>query len=324
MKCADPKLRFVMSNGKEVWRHFSLAGNLLYLPHMKTDCGTCIHCRKKRALELACRCVLHASLHKRNMFLTLTYDEKREGYHNNFEYPDIQKFKKRLRRKYEQKKIDIFNVHEYGKNGKKHWHLAVFNHGFADRKKNPGSLYYNSETLAKLWPFGYHSIGDITEASAMYQAQYMEKDFKHGYVTNKKKAHSIHRGLGGPYFLAHFRQILSLGYVPFGARKLPVPRYFERLAHKHYCHFNDRSAFEVTSSRKFPLYSYFRAGEASREISDCYAAYKVAKDERSLESSLEWDEVVDNFLTEKIEPDFIQSSSNTLYDLQNKKKFGEF
>lgn len=40
------------------------------------------------------RCVLHASLYKENCFITLTYDESKDGYHNNKEYADIQKFKK--------------------------------------------------------------------------------------------------------------------------------------------------------------------------------------------------------------------------------------
>ena len=137
MKCMNPILVYRTSNGAQ-YRHFNLANRLFKLKHNQVfNCGTCHICRKRRATELAIRCVLHASLYQQNCFLTLTYDEKKKDYHNDFQYKDIQDFKKRLRRHCDyhyKKKIQIFNVHEYGKNTKKHWHLVVFNHQFPDRK----------------------------------------------------------------------------------------------------------------------------------------------------------------------------------------------
>ena len=109
------------------------------------------------------------------------------------DYKHIQDFKKRFRRfidyKYK-KKISIFNVHEYGKKGKKHWHLLVFGHDFKDKKrfkKKNGNWLYTSKRLEALWPFGHSSIGSVTEASAMYQAQYLEKDVKNGNEKSEKK-----------------------------------------------------------------------------------------------------------------------------------------
>lgn len=295
---------------------------------MTTDCGTCVHCRLKFAHQLAYRCVLHASLSQQNCFLTLTYDEKLPTYHNNFQYSDIQKFKKRLTAhcKYHyDKQIKVFNVHEYGKKGKKHWHLVVFNHDFSDKLQSP-SGYYNSETLLKLWPYGHHSIGDVTEASAMYQAQYMKKDIENNYVTSKKKSHSKHSGIGGPYFLKHYRQILRLGYIPINGKKMPLPRYFERLAHKHYCHFHDRSAFGPTKDRKARLYSPFETDtDANEEMSDLYISYKtLIKDPKIQKLSEDWDVVISQFLTTKTKPDFMKSAENTLYDLGKKQQQGNF
>lgn len=282
-------------NGKKSFRHFSLANHVFkyHLHQTVFNCGKCLFCRKKKAYELACRCVLHASLYQENCFLTLTYDEKRKGYHNEFRYRDIQLFKKRLR-KSTKKKIEIFNVHEYGKNGKKHWHLVVFNYDFQDKTlytiKN-GIPLYTSKKLEELWPYGYNTIGDVSEGSAMYQAQYMEKDFKHGNVTNKKKSHSKHSGIGKQYFLTHYKQILELGFIPINGKKMPVPRYFEKLADKHYSHFFDPTKFRDSLERKAP-YRPFRKNEQNHEIACLYALYKHRKQEKIMELSKEWDEVI--------------------------------
>ena len=71
----------------------------------------------------------------------------------------------------------------------------------------------------------------------------MQKDIKNGNCTNKKKSKSNHSGIGRAFFLKNYDQILRLGFIPFNGKKTPLPRYFERLAHKHYCHFYDKGAF---------------------------------------------------------------------------------
>lgn len=339
MKCADPVLCYTNKSGRQ-FRHFSLASHVFKIAHQQVfNCGQCLHCRKKRAFELACRCVLHASLYERSCFLTLTYDEKKDGYHNIFNYPDIQKFKKDLRQhvnssqyshittrklkrrrwpKWLYKKIEVFNVHEYGKNKKKHWHLIVFNYDFPDKTvhtvKNGISLY-TSKALETVWEHGFNTIGDVSTASAMYQAQYCEKDLKHGNRTNSRKSHSKHSGLGKPYFLKHYRQILTHGFVPIGGRKLPLPRYFQRIAHKHYCHYYERSAFHDLRNRK-ALYRPFKRDRPNKEIADLYIQYKNLKEEKLLEYQKEWDEVIQTYLTTKQEPDFIKSNNNALHDLK--------
>lgn len=290
------------------------------------NCGKCLYCRKKKAYEIASRCVLHSSLYKNNCFLTLTYDETKPTYHNNFDYTEIQKFKKRLRAHCKGKKIEIFNVHEYGKNGKKHWHLIVFNHDFGDKtlhKMSNGIPLYTSRSLEKLWPFGFNTIGDVSTASAMYQAQYCEKDLKNGNYTNNKKSHSKHSGIGRPYFLRHYEQILRLGYIPVNGFKLPLPRYFQRLAHKHYCHFHEQSAFRDLTDRK-ALYRPFKEGEANPRIAELYIEYKNLKQQYILDLEQQWNETISAHLTSKETPDFIKSNSNALYDLKNRNNIERF
>lgn len=332
MKCADPILCYTNSKGNKRYRNFSFVKkNTLYLQIAQQvfDCGKCIHCRKKRASELAMRCVLHSSLYRQNCFLTLTYDETKEGYNNEFNYVHIQRFKKRIRQAVQRstgRKIQIFNVHEYGKNGKSHWHLVVFNYYpedakfFTQRNRIP---YYTSETLKRLWPYGNHTIGDVNEASAMYQAQYMEKDFKNYNSHSKKKAHSKHSGIGKDYFLRHYKQILSLGYVPFNGLRVPIPRYYEKLAKKHWCHFNQKSAFFDTNTRK-KLFTPFKQGEENKEIADLYETYLKVKQEKILDLEKEFSNVISQYLTTGRDPDFIYSAQNTLHNLRNKEKEEKF
>lgn len=329
MKCFDPKLCYVNGSGKRILRHFSMASPVVIRAATQIfNCGTCGYCRRARALELACRCVLHASCYVSNCFLTLTYDESREGYHNRFQYEDIQKFKKRLRahvwRKYG-RKIEVFNVHEYGKNQKKHWHLIVFNYDFGDKSVHTirnGLPLYTSESLEKLWSFGFCSIGDVSEASAMYQAQYVQKDVKNGNLKSIRKSHSKHAGIGKPFFLKHYRQILMNGFVPFSGKKVPLPRYFDKLAHKHYAHFFEPSLFFDNSERK-ARYRPFKNGEESREIALLYSEYLKVRDARIAEFSSQWEEVLERYV-DGIKPDFIQAGKNWLHDLQNRNYLQEF
>lgn len=328
MKCYDPLLCYTTVQGKRDFRNFSMANDMFKLMAQQVfNCGKCIFCRKRRSLELSVKCVLHSSLYPhQNSFLTLTYDEKKPTYHNVFDYTDIQKFKKRLRihceREHNGKKIEIFNVHEYGRNGKKHWHLICFNHRFPDSSVHTyskGLPLYTSETLSRLWPAGFSTIGDVSEASAMYQSQYMEKDFKNGNVTNDKKSHSKHSGIGRPFFLKNYKQILSLGFIPYDGKKVPIFRSFQRIAHRHWSHFYEPTNFFDTKYRK-KIHNPLKFGEENKELADLFAVFQATKEEHIKELEAEWEETVALHLESGEKPQFLQSAENYLYDLKNKTK----
>lgn len=332
MKCADPTLCYTTEKGSRQFRHFSLANDLFkQMAQLVFNCGKCIHCRKKKAFELACRCVLHASMYEDNCFLTLTYDENKKGYHNGFKYSDIQKFKKRLRsycKRNTGKRIEVFNVHEYGRNRKKHWHLVIFNWSPRDRTlftQRNSIPYYSSDVITKLWRYGFHCVGDVTEASAMYQSQYMEKDFRNRNETSEKyKSHSKHSGIGKPYFYANYSQILKLGYIPFGGKKMPLPRYFEKIAKRHHAHYYEPGLFYPTRDRKATFRPFGPKDKPIREIADLYVHFRSLKDSHIRELEKKWDEVILQYLTTKDKPDFIKSAENTLYDLRNKQQHERF
>jgi len=324
MKCANPTLCYIDEKGKRNFRSWNLASDIIkQTDNIPFNCGKCLICRKRNSLELARKCVLHASLYETNCFLTLTYDGTSVG-ENKLNYSDIQKFKKRLRqhvsRHYNGKKIEIFNVHEYGRGGRKHWHLVIFNHDFKDKTfftSNKGNTIYTSQTLLELWPYGHNTIGNVTEASAMYQAQYTQKDIKNGNTNNEKKAKSNHSGIGRPFFMRMYRQILSLGYVPFGKQKMPIPRSFLKIAHKHFSHFYDQANFFDTSTRK-ALYRPFKQGEENKEIAQLYIKFKEQQKELIKELETEWWNTIEKEFDTKEKPDFVKSAENLLYDLKQK------
>ena len=333
MGCYDPVLVLQLNNRK-IYRNWSMASHVVRVTAESVfDCGKCLSCRRKNARELARRVVLHASIYRDNCFVTLTYDPSREGYHNRLDYADIQKFKKRLRekvRRLDGRKIEIFNVHEYGAGGKKHWHLIVFNYDFSDKVVytiRKGIPLYTSNELEGLWPFGFSTVGDVSEGSAMYQAQYTQKDIKNGNDGSTKKAKSNHSGLGKPYFYAFFKQCLSLGFIPFRGEEMPLPRYFEKIAHKHWCHFYDTSAFFKTLDRK-ALYRVFKQDGSlyqspNKEMADLYVVYLTKKEERIKERKADWEKFVNEYDL-KVVPDFVKSGENAVYDLKNKLQHERF
>lgn len=147
-------------------------GSWLQLP-----CGQCVECRLERSRQWAVRCMHEASLHDKNCFLTLTYND--ENCPRSLRYkPDVQKFWKRLR-----KAVGPFRFFACGEYGevtlRPHYHACVFGLDFADkvywRRSHAGFNLYRSPLLERLWPFGYSDIGEVTFESAAYVARYAMK-----------------------------------------------------------------------------------------------------------------------------------------------------
>lgn len=145
-------------------------------------CGKCIGCRLAHSRQWAVRCVHEASLHDRNCFLTLTFDDAHFPASGSVSVRDVQLFLKRLRKalSYQNIKIRFFACGEYGdKNLRPHYHLIIFNYDFsADRqllRQTPYGPLYISDFLFRLWPYGFHTIGNVTFKSCAYVARYVTK-----------------------------------------------------------------------------------------------------------------------------------------------------
>lgn len=111
-----------------------------------------------------------ASLHDRNSFLTLTYEQDREG----LDLDDLQRFFKRLR--FSGVSMRYYACGEYGSRlGRPHFHVCMFGHDFSDDREPWKEGLWISPELERLWSHGYCVIGDLSFESAAYVARYVTK-----------------------------------------------------------------------------------------------------------------------------------------------------
>ncbi len=196
MACYHPLTAYKLTtkkneNGKSIIFFSSAATDGLPYEKISLPCSNCIGCRIDRSKQWALRCVHEASLFENNCFITLTFNDENLNPYRNLDHRDFQKFIKRLRKKYhglspvhsETGKttypIRYFHCGEYGSDlMRPHHHACLFNFDFLDKKpwsNSKGTTLYRSESLERLWPFGYSAIGSVTYQSAAYVARYITK-----------------------------------------------------------------------------------------------------------------------------------------------------
>ena len=207
---------------------------------VEVSCGQCIGCRLERSRQWAVRCMHEASLHPKNCFITLTYDEEQIPSDFSLKVVHFQKFMKRLRFKYG-KGIRFFHCGEYGElYGRPHYHAVLFNHDFEDKvlfSLKRGVSLYTSEELAKLWPYGFSTVGDVTFESAAYVARYVTKkitgaaaaehygDRKPEYVTMSRRP-----GIAKDWFDKFKSDVFPVDQVVIRKNmKVKPPRYYDGL-----------------------------------------------------------------------------------------------
>lgn len=202
-------------------------------------CGQCIGCRLERSRQWAIRCVHEASLWRDNCFLTLTYDDNNIPEGGTLVLSDLQRFMKRLRKRYGAG-IRFFACGEYGSNLERpHYHAVLFNHDFSDktlfRVKGDTRLYI-SDALSELWPFGYSTIGDVTFESAAYVARYVLKKMNgapaeahYGGRRPEFVVMSRRPGVGAGWWERFSSDVWPDDFVVIRGREMKPPRYYERL-----------------------------------------------------------------------------------------------
>lgn len=185
-------------------RSESNRGVALYLP-----CGQCIGCRLERSRQWAVRCLHEASLHEKNCFVTLTYEDEKMPSNGSLDVGEWQDFMKRLRKRYG-KGIRFYHCGEYGeKLLRPHYHGLLFNHDFEDKKlwsEKDGNRLYISEELSSLWKKGFSTVGDVTFKSAAYVARYVMKK------VNGDKAAEHYLGLKPEYTTMSRRPGIGKGW----------------------------------------------------------------------------------------------------------------
>lgn len=228
-------------------------------------CGRCIGCRLENSRQWAVRCTHEAQLHEENCFLTLTYDDEHLPKDLSLKKDHVQKFIKRLRRKYPEKTIRYFYCGEYGENtDRPHYHICLFGIDFHhDRKfyrfNSLDQRLYNSKTLDRLWskplkegdrpsPIGHAVIGDLTYQSAAYVARYVTKKVsgkeqakKYGEKVNLKTGEisllrtpefaegSRRPAIGKEWFLKNWKDVYPNDFVVVNKIPQKPPRYYDSL-----------------------------------------------------------------------------------------------
>lgn len=257
MTCYHPLLAY-KENGQIIFKKpFPLAKGF------NLPCGQCIGCRLKYSQEWAVRLMHENQMHEESCFITLTMDDQylftREN-PSSLDKTEFQRFMKRLRKHYG-KKIRYFHCGEYGeKNNRPHYHAILYGVDFADKelfKVREEIRLYVSETLAKLWPYGFSTIGEVTFESCAYVARYVTKK-----VTGKRAEEHYIRwdpltgegipiepeyatmsrgnnydkddprktwGLGHSWFLKYKSDVYPHDYVVLHKHKIRPPRYYDKL-----------------------------------------------------------------------------------------------
>jgi hypothetical protein len=180
--------------GGEITFHDKGAGRPIKLP-----CGQCTGCRLKRSQEWALRCIHEASLHSKNCFVTLTYNQENLPRNGSLNPKDFVNFMKRLRidqvpkNPFDKEKesyshedfrlkngIRFYQAGEYGDNNNRpHHHAILFNYcpddmvGIPCSKTNKEIFF--SPYLEKIWGKGFVNVGEVNIKSAGYVARYCMK-----------------------------------------------------------------------------------------------------------------------------------------------------
>lgn len=175
MGCFSPLLAHRLDDGSVSFKARAGEGDALRLA-----CGKCIGCRIDRSKMWAIRCMHESSLYDDNCFITLTYNDEHLPANRSLDYTHFQKFMKRLRKRFPNRKIRFYMAGEYGdQDGRPHFHAILFNFNFDDlvlwKRSGSQSMIYRSSTLEELWPFGFSSVGNVTFQSAAYVARYVMK-----------------------------------------------------------------------------------------------------------------------------------------------------
>lgn len=211
--------------------------------YVEVSCGQCITCRLERSRQWAVRIMHEASLHPRNCFLTLTYDQEHLPPNGSLVKDDFTRFAKRVRKRYGPGSMRYFHCGEYGAlRGRPHYHAAIFGLDWSgDRRAVPfssrgGNTVYTHPALEDLWPDGLAVVGSLTFESAAYVARYIVDkvtgpEAHHHYGDRSPEYTTMSRRPGiGREWLDRFRaDVYPSDQVIVRGVPASPPRYYDRV-----------------------------------------------------------------------------------------------
>jgi len=184
-------------------------------------CGKCDGCRADRSMAWSIRCYQEASLHARNSFLTLTYDDEHLPEDGKIHKPALQGFFRGLRNA--GYVLRYFACGEYGDQTRRpHYHALIFGQDFLSSKNLQLSddLYSNPD-VNEIWGQGRVVCAPVTMAACCYVAGYVDK--KVGDVDTFSLM-SRRPGIGKECITKYFDDVVRTGSVVVEGKELPVPQ----------------------------------------------------------------------------------------------------
>lgn len=191
-----------------------------------------------------------ASLRQHNCFITLTYDNDHHPDDGSLKKDHFQKFMKRLRWHFRHHPpFKYYMAGEYGEEpdgslGRPHYHALIFGLDFSDKYLwNDKKKLYRSDTLERLWPFGFSTVGAVTFQSSAYVARYIMKkitgDLAEDHykkvcpetgevfqVTPEYNAMSLKPAIAKEWFEQFKNDVFPHDYVVVDGRKVKTPGYY--------------------------------------------------------------------------------------------------
>lgn len=209
---------------------------------LQVPCGTCVGCKLERARQWALRCMHEAKMHEETCFITLTYNDENLPPNGSLVPEHFVNFMKRLRFKYGEG-IRFFHCGEYGERlGRPHHHAILFGLDFPDKRSHSASgdnILYTSESLDKLWGYGFCSIGACTFESAGYVARYTLKKVvgpgaaaHYGGRVPEYLTMSRRPGIGRSFVDKFGAEIYRSDSVIVNGAECKPPRYYDNVAEK--------------------------------------------------------------------------------------------
>ena len=251
-----------------------------------------------------------ASLYENNCFVTFTYrskqdttdDQLQKGHYVPDDYSlnvsHFQNFIKRLRKHFPQK-IRYFHCGEYGDQSlRPHYHACLFNVSFDDcivYQQRQGITTYESPTLAKLWPYGFCTIGELNFETASYTAGYVLKKITgpaadDSYLRNDSDGvaiwvkppyttMSLKPGIGADFY-EKFKHDFFNDETPVPGKGIiqKIPRYYQNIMAE-----NDPATLEqIKDARRAFLHAHFEDFTPER-LMDKYKCARAAQSSRQRE-----------------------------------------
>lgn len=234
-------------------------------------CGQCLGCRMERSRQWAIRCSLEAQLWPENIFLTLTYDDAHLPPNFSLRKRDFQLFMKRLRKEYGAG-IRFFAAGEYGtKSLRPHYHAILFNFRPSDGEPITGGCQplFISPSLMRLWPYGYHSYGNVTFESSAYVARYCLKKLtgpdqkNYGLREPEFALMSRRPGIGHDWFLKYNQDVYPVDQVVVRDNiKVRPPKYFDALYERYK---GPDALLSVKTQRRIKAFEAFKKDMEKKE-----------------------------------------------------------